>query len=111
MRDTGAVLGCLPRTTTRMPVLSFFLPFLQPIMVAFSQLRAGMFEHGDRTAASPLQRLRYEARPRFVLLAAATPESELYLALDPLTDKAEAEGVQRQLAAWLRSRHDLLFQL
>ncbi len=42
---------------------------LQAITVAYSQLRAAMFE-GSTVASGPLQRLRYEARPRFVLLGA-----------------------------------------
>lgn len=45
---------------------------LQAIVVAYSQLRAAMFE-GSTVASGPLQRLRYEARPRFVLLGAGGP--------------------------------------
>ena len=40
---------------------------VQPIIVAYSQLRAAMFE-GSSSSTGPLQRLRFEARPRFVLL-------------------------------------------
>lgn len=44
-------------------------PRAQPLIVAYSQLRAAMFE-GSAGGAGPLQRLRCEARPRFVLLGA-----------------------------------------
>lgn len=84
---------------------------LQAVVVAYSQLRASMFEPaGERlTAGGPLQRLRYEARSRFVLLASATSEAELYLTLDPLADKHTAVSLHERLGAWLRARHEELF--
>ncbi|PRW21034.1 SAND-like isoform X1 [Chlorella sorokiniana] len=82
----------------------------QPITVAYSQLRAAMFE-GSAGSGGPLQRLRFEARPRVTLLGAVTGDTELYLALDPLTDKAEAAGVAGRLGMWLFARHDQLFSL
>jgi hypothetical protein len=105
-----------------------------------------MFE-SSASGNGPLQRLRFEARPRFVLLGAgrqhpgwhwhASPfnltysvatdanmlhtvpslpcavsaDTELYLAFDPLTDKAEAAGVCSRLGMWLHARHDQLFGL
>lgn len=36
-------------------------------------------------------------------------ETELYLTLDPLADKAAAAALAERLAAWLRARHDDLF--
>jgi len=44
-------------------------------------------------------------------LPAVTGETELYLALDPLADKAEAAGVAGRLGMWLFARHDQLFSL
>jgi hypothetical protein len=87
---------------------------LQAVVVAYSQLRASMFDSaGERAAAAgapaPMQRLRYEARQRFVLLASASPEAELYLTLDPLADKLAAAALHDRLLAWLRARHDELF--
>lgn len=38
-------------------------------------------------------------------------ETELYMAFDPLTDKAEAAGLCSRLGAWLGARHDQLFGL
>ena len=55
------------------------------------------------------RRLRYEVRPRFVLLGSVAPDIELYLAMDPLTNEAEATSISSTLADWLRARHDLLF--
>ncbi|EFN50835.1 hypothetical protein CHLNCDRAFT_141799 [Chlorella variabilis] len=63
----------------------------QSIIVAYSQLRASMFE-SSTGAAGPLQLLRFERRSRFVILGAVSAETELYMAFDPLTDKAEAAG-------------------
>ncbi|KAI7836031.1 hypothetical protein COHA_010062 [Chlorella ohadii] len=82
----------------------------QAITVAYSQMRAAMFD-GSAGSGGPLQRLRFEARPRFTLLGAVTGETELYLALDPLADKAEAAGVAGRLGMWLFARHDQLFSL
>lgn len=79
-------------------------------MAAYSQLRAAMFGSSGG-ASGPLQRLRFEVRPRFVLLGAVSGEAELYLACDPLTDRSEAAGVCSRLGMWLRSRHDQLFSL
>ena len=45
------------------------------------------------------------------LPAAVTGDTELFLALDPLTDKAEAAGVAGRLGMWLLARHDQLFSL
>lgn len=42
---------------------------LQAITVAYSQMRAAMFD-GSAGSGGPLQRLRFEARPRFTLLGA-----------------------------------------
>ncbi|KAL4420703.1 hypothetical protein ABPG75_010359 [Micractinium tetrahymenae] len=82
----------------------------QAIVVAYSQLRAAMFE-SSTVGSGPLQRLRYEARPRFVLLGAVNPETELYLTCDPLADQAEAAALASRLGMWLHSRHDQLFSL
>lgn len=92
-----------------MTLLPSLLP-LQSLVVAYSQLRAAMFE-GSGAGAGPLQRLRYEARPRCVLLGAASGDTELLLALDPLADKAEAAAVAARLGMWLAARHDQLFSL
>lgn len=56
------------RPTTSTPC-SNTVPPLQPITVAYSQMRAAMFE-GSAGSGGPLQRLRFEARPRFTLLGA-----------------------------------------
>lgn len=45
-------------------------------MVAYGQLRAAMFE-GAAAGGGPLQRLRYEARTRFVLFASASTGARL----------------------------------
>ena len=42
---------------------------------------------------------------------AVSADTELYLAFDPLTDKAEAAGVCSRLGMWLHARHDQLFGL
>ena len=85
----------------------------QAVVVAYSQLRAAMYDSAGELAASsgggPVQRLRYEARQRFVLLATVTPEAELYLTLDPLVDKLAAAALHDRLAAWLQGRHEELF--
>lgn len=169
-------------------------PAPQAIIVAYSQLRAAMYE-GSTVGSAPLQRLRYEARPRFVLLgagglgpgappapapparaqlalhgratglpamaadpacclrggvggrgfphgrphcatcsravhaafgathaqlhpgpapalpAAAGPDTELFLACDPLADPGEAASLASRLGMWLHARHDQLFSL
>jgi hypothetical protein len=38
-------------------------------------------------------------------------DTELYLALDPLTTAEEAASVCSRLSMWLGSRHDQLFSL
>lgn len=42
---------------------------------------------------------------------AVGPDTELYLACDPLTDQAEAAALAGRLGVWLHSRHDQLFSL
>lgn len=54
-------------------------------------------------------RVRYESGDRMVLLAYIGPESELYMALDPLTKREEAVAMTHKLANWCRSRSSELF--
>lgn len=81
------------------------------IIVAYSQMRANMFDHAGERMAGPLQNLRYEARGKFVLMASTTTEAELYLVLDALTNKEEAITICSKLHAWLKQQHSELFQI
>ena len=79
------------------------------VIVAYSQLRAGMFDHAGEHVAGPLQTLRFEARREFGVLALSGPDAELFVAMDPLVGKGEAARAGGALLRWLRSRHAELF--
>jgi hypothetical protein len=77
--------------------------------VAYSQLRASMFDSAQDRSASPPQQLRYEARSHFSVLAIVGRAWELYAAFGVLTAKEEAFEISHSLAGWLASRQALLF--
>ncbi|KAL4517910.1 hypothetical protein Ndes2526B_g02305 [Nannochloris sp. 'desiccata'] len=79
------------------------------IIVAYSQLRAAMFDHSGEHVQGPLQTLRYEARKKFSLLALSGTGSELYLVLDCFVEKAEAVKAASEVLRSLVNRHDALF--
>lgn len=77
--------------------------------MAYSQLRAAMFDHSGEHVQGPLQTLRYEARKKFSLLALSGTGSELYLVLDCFVEKAEAVKAASEVLRSLVNRHDALF--
>lgn len=82
---------------------------LQEIVLAYSQVRAGMFDHAGEHVAGPLQTFRYEARTRFIVLAFSGADAELYLTFDPLVGKAEAVRAGARVQSWLQSRNSEWF--
>ena len=68
-----------------------------------------MFDSAQEKLSGPLQRLRYEARPQFSVLASLGPAWELFVAFDALATKAEAFDIYNGLAGWLAGRLDVLF--
>lgn len=77
--------------------------------MTYSQVRAAMFNQAGENTSGPLQRLRYEARQSYTVMASVGMEAELYLTLDALTDKQTALRACSKLLGWLRSRHQELF--
>jgi len=77
--------------------------------VAYSQLRAAMFDHSGEHVQGPLQTLRYESRKNFSLIVLSGTGSELYLVLDCLVEKAEAVKAASEVLRSLANRHDALF--
>ena len=115
----SCVLHCVyKKTPWQQYVMSPWAPAMQhetevhrDVIVAYSQIRAAMFDHGGEHAQgfAPLQTLRYESRPRFSLVALSSPVTELYLAMDPLVGKAEAVRAGGEVLRLLGTRHDELF--
>lgn len=82
---------------------------LQEVLVAYSQIRAAMFDHAGEYGAGPLQTLRYELRPSFALIALSGTDAELYLVLEPLVDKPTAVRTAGELARALKEQHSEFF--
>jgi len=78
-------------------------------VVAYSQLRAGMFDHAGEHVIGPLQTFRCEVRKEFVVVALSGAEAELYATFNPLVSKVEAARVGTDLLKTLQSRHNELF--
>lgn len=81
----------------------------QDIVVAYSQVRAAMFDRAGERTAGPMQNLRYEARDRFVLVASASSEHELFIVLDALVVKEDAFRICSGVHSLLRRQHGELF--
>ncbi len=64
-----------------------------------------MFD-GVQNPLPAVQRLRFEQRTRFVVFASVSLDSEVFMILDPLTDKAEATALGTRLTAWLKGQAD-----
>lgn len=79
------------------------------INVAYSQLRASMFDHAGEHVSGPLQTCRVEKRKNCTIVAFSSQESELYMTFDPGVKKNEAVVVATELHKWLQSQHALFF--
>lgn len=98
------------------------------IIVAYSQMRAAMFDHARERGVGPLQRYRYEVRKDYCLAASIGSEAEIFVALDPAVvarmvsrrggttsstnpPAAEVGTLLAKLLGWLRERHSQLFSI
>jgi hypothetical protein len=105
------------------------------IIVAYSQMRAAMFDHAREKGVGPLQRYRYEVRKDYCLAASIGSEAEIFVALDRTvvakmgmmsrggedatttatsftsSPAAEVGALLARLLGWLRERHSQLFSI
>lgn len=73
-------------------------------MLAFSQLRAALYDRGSEVDG-PIASMRVEERPGLTVAGLLRREGELLAAFDGLTDAEEAAARCNRLIPWLRSQH------
>lgn len=80
-------------------------------MSAIAQVRAAMYDHGRATGegSGAAETVRVELRKDCTLFATVGADAELYLVLDPLTERKGASELAARLGAWLRAQHDCWF--